>query len=423
MAAIRTQQTVIRHSDPYYGMLDGFCFKAKNLHNCAVYHFRQALFGKAEPTSYGKLDKQLKTENGGADYRGLPLAWSAQWVIRQVANDFKGYRASCIAYAKAPGKFTGRPRPPGYLDKAKGRQTFQLNIKKIENGRLQFPKTFGGFTLELPDYVKDIRVVRVVPRNRHVVVEVVYLADVAEVRGDNGLYAGIDLGLDNLATVASNTGNPPLLINGKGLKSLNQFWNKRQAHYKSVNDSMNGEWHVTKEGKTKRAAKSNRETALANKRNNRVKTFMHQASRKIVDAVAEWGCNTAVIGYNENWKRGASMGKAGNQKFVQVPFRHLVSMIKYKAEALGIKVIVTEESYTSKASALHGDFLPTYGESSGQERAFSGRRVSRGLYKSDMGIINADVNGALNVIRKAVRDDFSIQRIEGYSNPVSVAVR
>ena len=243
MTAIWTQQTIIRQSDSHYQMLDDFCFKAKNLYNCAIYHFRQALFGNEEPTSYNKLDKQLKTENGGIDYRSIPLAWSAQWVIQQAENDFKAFYAACTSYKQYPEKFLGKPKPPKYLDKVNGRQMFQLNCKTIKDGELQFPKTFQGFTIELPKYVKDIKLVRVIPRNRHIMIEVVYQASILDAQPDNGFYAGVDLGLDNLATVVSNTGNAPLLINGKGLKSLNQFWNKQQAHYKSVNDAMNGEWH------------------------------------------------------------------------------------------------------------------------------------------------------------------------------------
>ena len=185
---------------------------------------------------------------------------------------------------------------------------------------------------------------------------------------------------------------------------------------------MNGMWHTTKTGKTKRAERSKREDLLTNKRNNRVKTFMHQASHKILDVVSGWGCNTIIIGHNDNWKKESNMGSVNNQKFVQVPFNQLVSMITYKAEAIGINVIMTEESYTSKASALHGDDLPTYNKTDGQEHLFNGMRVSRGLYKSGKALINADVNGSLNIIRKVVRDAFG-QRIEGYSNPVSVTVR
>jgi len=350
------------------------------------------------------------------------LAWAAQWVIKQAENNFKAFHAACKAYAKTPEKFAGRPKPPKYLDKENGRQMLQLNCKTVKGGKLQFPKIFEGFSIELPEYVNNIQVVRIIPKNRHIVVEVVYRVEVAEALPDNGLYAGIDLGLDNLATVVSNTGNAPLLINGKGLKSLNQFWNKQQAQHKSVNDAMNGEWHETKTGKAKRAKRSKREDMLANKRNNRAKTFMHQASRNIVDTVSSWGCNTIIIGHNENWKQGSNLGKANNQKFVQIPFSQLASMITYKAESLGIQVVLTEESYTSKASALHRDILPTYSKVNSEKHLFSGKRVSRGLYKSGRGLVNADVNGAFNIIRKVVRDD-SIQRIEGYSNPVSVAVR
>ena len=421
MLVMRTQQTIVKQTDTYYQMLDDFCFKAKNLYNCAVYHFRQALFGKEERTNYNQLDKQLKVENEGIDYRSVPLAWSAQWVIKQAENNFKAFYAACKSYAQAPEKFLGRPRPPQYLDKVNGRQMLQLNCKTIKDGNLQFPKTFNGFTIELPSYVKNIQVVRIVPKNRHIVIEVIYRVEIADKQADNGLYAGIDIGLDNLATVVSNTGNVPLLINGKGLKSLNQFWNKQQAHYKSVNDAMNGDWYTVKAGKTKRAERSEREDTITNKRNNRVKTFMHQASRKIVDTISGWCCNTIIIGHNKNWKQESSIGRVNNQKFVQIPFNQLISMIVYKAEELGIQVILTEESYTSKASALHRDFLPTYSKDITQAHTFSGKRASRGLYKSDKGVVNADVNAAFNIMRKVVRDDL-IQRIEGYSNPVSVAI-
>ena len=197
MTATRTQQIIIKHSNDYYDMLDGFCFKSKNLYNCAVYHFRQALFGNEGWTSYNKLDKQLKTENDGADYRGVPLAWSAQWVIKQAENNFKAFYAACKTYAKTPDKFLGKPKPPGYLDKEKGRQMLQLNCKTVKDGELQFPKTFKGFTVELPGYVQNIQVVRIVPKNKHIVVEVVYKVKVNDMLPDNGFYAGIDVGYPN----------------------------------------------------------------------------------------------------------------------------------------------------------------------------------------------------------------------------------
>jgi len=358
------------------------------------------------------------------DYKSLPLAWSAQHVIRLAERSFKGFIAAKRAYYDKPSEFTGKPKLPRYLHRTKGRQVISLNCSTVKDGYLQFPKSFKGFTVKLPEYVGKINVVRIVPRNRHIVVEVVYdNGKKAEQRSDNGKYAGIDFGLDNLAAIASNTGNKPILINGKGLKSINQFWNKRQAHYKAVNDSANGTLYTTKTGKTKRAERSKREDMLLNKRNNRVKTEMHRISHYIVDTIQKWNCNTLVLGHNKGLKDGINMGTKNNQNFVQIPMDMLRSMITYKAEAVGITVILTEESYTSKASAFHNDFLPKYSKDKKSEYVFSGKRKYRGLYVSGIGMINADVNGALNIIRKVVRDDlFQVRRIEGYTNPVSVTV-
>ena len=419
---IRTQQVQIKPSHSHYTLLDEFLFASKNLYNCAVYQFRQAIFSKTENVSYYTLDKLLRSEYE-SDYRAMPTAWSAQQVIMLADKSFKGFNAARKAYNENPSAFTGRPRLPNYLNKTNGRQVISLNCKTIKNGFLQFPKTFNGFTVKLPEHVKDINVVRIISRNQHIVIEIVY-DDGKQVESmpDNGKYAGIDFGLDNLAAIASNTGNAPVLINGKGLKSINQFWNKRQAHYKAVNDSINGAWYTTKTGKTKRAERSKREDVLLNKRNNRIKTEMHRISRNIVDTVQKWNCNTLVLGHNKGLKDGINIGTKNNQNFVQIPMDMLRNMITYKAESIGITVISTEEAYTSKASFFHNDPLPKYSKDNAVTYTFNGKREHRGLYVSDKGMINADVNGALNIIRKVVRDAHSSQRIEGYTNPVSVTV-
>jgi len=420
---IRTQQVQIKPSHSHYKLLDEFLFASKNLYNCAVYQFRQAIFSKTENVSYYTLDKLLRSEYE-PDYRAMPTAWSAQQVIMLADKSFKGFNSARKAYSANPSAFTGRPRLPKYLHKTNGRQVISLNCKTVKDGFLQFPKTLNGFTVRLPKHVKDINVVRIVPRNQHIVIEIVYDDGIqAAPLPDNGRYAGIDFGLDNLAAIVSNTGNVPVLINGKGLKSINQFWNKRQAYFKAVNDSANGTWHTTKTGKTKRAERSKREDILLNKRNNRIKTEMHRVSRYIVNIVQKWDCSTLVLGHNKGLKDGINIGTKNNQNFVQIPMDVLRNMITYKAESVGITVISTEESYTSKSSALHCDFLPKYTKDNTATYTFSGKRKYRGLYVSNKGVINADVNGALNIIRKVVRDDLlQIQRIEGYTNPVSVTV-
>jgi len=313
---IRTQQIQIKPTHSHYKLLDGFLFASKNLYNCAVYQFRQAIFSKkennaekAEKVSYYTLDKLLRSEYE-SNYRAMPTAWSAQHVIRLADKSFKSFNAAKKAYSENPSAFTGRPRLPKYLHKENGRQVISLNCKTVRKGFLQFPKTLKGFTVKLSEHVKNIKVVRIVPRNRHIVIEVVY-DDGNQLRplSDNGKYAGIDFGLDNLAALASNTENTPVLINGKGLKSINQFWNKQQAHYKAVNDCANGKWYTTKTGKTKRAERSKREDVLLNKRNDRIKTQMHRISRYIVDTVQKWKCSTLILGHNKGLKDGINIGR------------------------------------------------------------------------------------------------------------------
>lgn len=192
--------------------------------------------------------------------------------------------------------------------------------------------------------------------------------------------------------MVDNTGNGPLLFKGKQIKSVNQRYNKQTAHFTSILRS--GKKPLEGPFTSKRLQR------IANKRNNQVKDIMHKASTKFIEACVRRKIDVIVIGHNQLWKQNIEMGKINNQNFVQIPYSMLISMITYKAEDKGIKVIEQEESYTSKASALDFDEIPVYQD--GKERIpFSGKRIHRGLYRSGTGIIiNADINGASNILRK-----------------------
>lgn len=381
MKVQRVEKHIIKPNNPYYSMLDEFCFKSKNLYNFANYQIRQKFCETGEFINYNTMDKLLKQKDMDFDYRNMPVAQSAQQCLRLLEKNWKSFFASVKDYKRNPSKYTGRPRLPKYLDK-NGRNILILTNGncKVKDGVIKFPKTFNGFTIKTN--ISNLQQVRILPRNGHIVVEVVYNYNVNELMCDNGRYLGIDIGLDNLATIANNVGYSPIIINGKGLKSINKYYNKQMSHYRAIAKRMN------KLDYTERMNK------LTIKRNNKVNDFMHKASKFIIDYALGINCNTIIIGNNKDWKRSSKMSKNVNQSFVGIPHQRLIEMIKYKCENVGINVIITEESYTSGTSFLDKE-LPI------KENYDKTRRKYRGLFVSNTGIkINADVNGAYQIMKK-----------------------
>lgn len=247
------------------------------------------------------------------------------------------------------------------------------------------------------------------PKGNCFVIEIIYDESKVEKEGgfclllDKSRKAGIDLGINNLIAIATDQqGVRPALINGKALKSINASYNKRVAKLRS-----HGQYsHIQ---------------AVTNKRHRRIKDLLHRASNKVISYCVENDIGTLVIGHNKNWKQDINIGKVNNQKFVNIPHSILISQIQYKSYKSGIEAIIQEESYTSKASALDNDHLPVYGEKSNNVLpVFSGKRTRRGLYKSKSGILNADVNGSLNILRKVTGDALALA-CKGYvSNPMMI---
>jgi putative transposase len=361
------------------------------------------------------MDKILKQEKS-IDYTDMPMASSAQWTLMNVFNDWKSFWESVKAYTKTPEKFLGRPKIPAYLHKTKGRAVVYLTNQnvRIRDGLLHFPKCFNGFSIP---FGKEgvIKQVRIVPKNRHFIIEVIYESTDTPVKEDNTRYLGVDIGIDNFAAIVSNDGSQPILINGKGLKSLNKHWNKRISHLREVETAMNGCIITTKTGKTKVSKQTKQQTDLTNKRNNQAKDFCHKASKMIVDFALLRECNTIVAGKNDGWKQESKMSKKTNQSFVQLPHTVFINMLVYKCKKYGLNLIITNEAFTSKTSWLD-DETPEHHE------AYLGKRVKRGLFKSALGtLINSDVNGALQIIKKV----FPKARADGiwaYGQPLRIDV-
>ena len=387
----RVEKHIIKSSNAFFSMLIDFCHKSKNLYNHANYLVRQAFTSQdnSKWIRYAELDKLLKADEEYPDYKEMPTAQSAQQILRVLDSNWKAFFASIKDWSKNKDKYLGRPKLPKYLKKNGNFLLILTNQNcKLRNGSLHFPKTFKSFTL-IPRFIKkenfaSFQQIRFIPKRNRIIAELVYNINVPEKKSDNQRYIGIDIGVDNLATVCNNAGEKAFIINGKPLKSINQHYNKKISHYREIAKRMNNSDY------------SKRMDRLTEKRNSKIDDYLHKASRYIIDYCLKHDICTIIIGKNKEWKQNVNLSKRINQHFVQIPFARLIEMIEYKAEEHGIAVITTEESYTSGTSFIDN-------EEPVKENYNKSRRVHRGLFVSDSGItINADLNGAYQILKKVV---------------------
>ena len=372
-----TEQHIIRNNNEHYKELLQICHLSKNLYNATLYAVRQYFFdtrdneGKGKYLSYANVDRLFKLENN-TDYRALP-SHVAQQTMRMVDSNFKSFFRSLKKGIKTV-------RIPHYLDKEGYYITVYTNQqlgKKLQTGIIRLPFT----NIEFRTKKTNVKQVRFIPRIGYIIMEVIYDVEDVKQRQDNKRYMGIDLGLNNLATVTSNV-LKPFIVNGRPLKSINQYYNKRKAHLQSIIGT----------------AKTRRIRRMTLKRRNKIMDYFHKSTTYIVNQAVSNAINTIVVGYNSGWKQDINMGTRNNQSFVSIPHSLFLSMLEYKCTLNGIQFIQREEAYTSKASFIDGDPIE-------KQDTFSGERVRRGLYRSKTGrLLNADVNGALNILRKEVCD-------------------
>jgi putative transposase len=383
------EQHMIARTDSRYKAIDAAAFASKNLYNQATYQIRQAYIHEGKYLPNAEIFHRVKHLEC---YGALPAKVSNSILILIHKNWVSFFRA-VEEWKEHPEKFTGRPKIPGYKPKEKGRNILIYDKQAI--GKRVFKKTGkivpSGLGIEIETKVswEDLDCVRIVPRASCYIVEVVYQQETTQAGVDPTLIAAIDLGVDQLAAITSNKpGFQPRLYNGRPLKDLNHYYNQQRTHHQ------------------KHLAKQNRKTSrkvdrITTKRNRRVKAYLHTASRRIIDLLVSEGIGTLVIGLNKGWKQQVEMGRRNNQTFVQIPHSRLIEMLQYKAQLVGITVIVREESYTSKASFLDLDPIPTYDPENREKHHFSGKRETRGLYRAANGRrVQADVNGSYNSLRK-----------------------
>ena len=394
------ERHLIRKDDPRFAVIDSAAFASKNLYNQANYQIRQSFIHEGKYLPYAEIFHRLKQQEC---YQALPRKVSNSILI-QLHTNWGSFFKALKAYQEDPSPFTGRPKLPGYKDKEKGRNILIYDTQAL--GKRAFHKTGrlvpSGLPIAIATKIMDweqIAQVRIVPRLDGYMVEVVYEQEEKPAVVDSTLVAAVDLGVNVLAALTSNKpGFVPRLVSGKPIKSLNQHYNKRRAQHQS------------------RLSHENRFTSrhldrVTTKRNRRVDSYLHTASRRIIDLLVSEGIGTLVIGKNLLWKQEANMGRKNNQQFVQLPHARFIDQVTYKAHLVGIKVVIQEESYTSKASFLDSDALPTYQANRTEKPIFSGTRTARSWYRaSDGTIIHADINGSFNILRKSNSDLLQLGR-------------
>jgi len=392
------EKHTIRYTHPLYRECDRLCFASKNIYNQTLYLIKQEY---ETSKTYNVLNDSYRYMKDKDCFSQLP-----QKVAQATLRSVHAVCQSFFGLLRVADK-NGQVSFPHYLHKTNGRYVATFNSQTLSKKvftkahKIKLSQCNVEFYTKIDDF-KSINCVRIVPRLEQYVIEVVYTFPDTEPLKSNRIYASIDLGVNNLATITYSSGERPKIINGRPLKSMNQYYNKQLSHYKSKLEKINGQ------------KSSHRIKRLTNKRANKVNDYLHRASKFIVNDIKNKGITTLIIGKNEGWKTECSIGKKNNQNFVQIPHSRFIEMLSYKCEKAGIKVKLQEESYTSKCSFIDNEEICKHD-------VYCGRRVKRGLFASKKGVkINADVNGSYNILRKAIPSAFS-HGIEGLVvNPLVV---
>lgn len=389
MKITRCEQHNIKYGTEFYKFVDEMCFKSKNLYNYANYIIRQEFINNGNWIKYNQLFQLVKESD---PYKNIGSN-VGQGTLRILDKNWKSFFKAIKDWKKNPNKYLGRPKIPKYKDKD-GRFLLSLdsNKVKLKNGYVFFAwKLFKPFNNMFKTNAQErILQCRFIPRCGKYVMEIVYEIEVPDVSENSDRVAAIDIGVDNFITMVNNIGENPIAVKGGVIKSINQFYNKQKANIQSELKKVNGkDW-------------SKKLQKLTDKRYEMIKYQMHCISKYVVDWCVLYGIDTLIVGHNDKWKQK----KQGMQNFTYIPYELFIQMLAYKCENNGIKFVENEEAYTSGTSFLDN-------EDPVKENYNKERRVHRGLFIADCGKkINADVNGAYQILKKVIPDAFS-KGIEG----------
>ena len=413
---LTVKQQVKHLSKNDYNSIKYLCHIAKNLTNEAIYNVRQHYFKEGKYLSYHQNYSLLKSS---PNYKTLNSNMAEQ-IFREVDGSFKSF-FGLLKLAKK-GEYSFKDcKLPNYLPKD-GYTTLIIGFVRLNGNKLVLPysnsfrKDHDPVEITIPPILVDrkIKEIRIIPKSKARFFEIQYIYEAEciqrNLNPNNAL--ALDLGVNNLVTAVSNSGKS-FIVDGKRLKSINQWFNKKNARLQSIKDKQ----HFGK-------VTTNRQKVIARDRNNKVNDYMNKAARIIINYCIENDIGTLVVGYNETFQRESRLGKNNNQNFVNIPFGRLLKKFEYLCELNGIVFVKQEESYTSKSSFWDKDEIPKYNADTPTEYNFSGMRIQRGLYKTASGyIFNADVNGALNIMRKSNVVDMNILYTRGeVDTPIRIRV-
>ena len=423
----RTDRIYINTNHELYAYLDNFAHKAKCLHNAALFRIRNAFTAHNKESltanekevqdelallkdqksyyvlGYGVLQKIMRVTRNPDFFSGLPMQ-TAQHIIRQTCGDFKNWLSAVKKYKKDPAGFTGKPKMPKYCKNDTSSYLFTNQDAVIYDGKLKLPLT----KIRIPVRRRHGKLmeVKVTPVSGGYDLLLTYQVKNTEVPGAMHS-AAVDFGVDNAMAVVSDTGKS-ILFKGRYIKSVNQYFMKEKAERVSL---------MSKGKEPTERVWSKYLDQLSAYRTNYIRDCFHKMSKKLLEWCQRNDIGYLVLGSNNFWKQNSNIGTVNNQSFVSIPFEMLKKMIELKACEYGVTVIRSEESYTSKASFLDNDEIPVYKEDNTDKYYFSGRRVKRGLYRSSDGTcINADINGAANILRKAGYDTSAVE-LKNLLNP------
>ena len=412
---LTVKQQVKHLSKQEYLNIKELCHIAKNLTNEAIYNVRQYYFIEGEYLNYEKNYALLKNSE---NYKMLNSNMSQQ-ILKEVDGSFKAF-FSLLRLAKK-GKYNFKDiKLPHYLPKD-GYTTLVIGFVRIKDTKLVIPfsnlykKTHKPISINMPPILTDkkIKEIRIIPKSnaRFFEVQYTYEAYIEQKELNNQNALAIDLGVNNLCTCVTTQGKS-FIIDGRKLKSVNQWYNKQNARLQGIKDKQKIE-DTTK-----------RQQRITNNRNNKVNDYMSKTARYIINYCLANDIGTLVIGYNETFQRNSKTGKQNNQNFVNIPFGKLRDKLEYLCKLYGISFYKQEESYTSQASFFDNDDIPIYNADNPREYEFSGKRIKRGLYRTkSKKLLNADVNGALNILRKSSVVDLSILCSRGeVDTPVRIRI-
>lgn len=413
---LTVKQQVKRLSKEDYITIRELCHTAKNLANEAIYNVRQYYFTEGEFLKYEKNYTLLKNS---PNYKALNSNM-AQQILKEVDGSFKSFFSLLKLVKQGKYAFTGC-KLPHYLPKD-GYTTLIIGFVRLNGNKLilpfsnSFKKTHKSVEITIPPILLDktIKEIRIIPKAnaRFFEIQYIYEAECIQRNLNTNNALALDLGINNLVTAVSNIGKS-FIIDGKRLKSINQWFNKENTRLQSIKDKQ----HFGRKP-------TNRQKAAARNRNNKVNDYMNKTARKVIDYCIANDIGTLVVGYNETFQRNSHIGKQNNQNFVNIPYGQLRNKLEYLCKLNDIVFVKQEESYTSKSSFWDRDNIPVYNADNPKEYQFSGRRLQRGLYKTASGkTINADVNGALNIMRKSSVVDMNILYSRGeVDTPIRIRI-